>query len=104
MTSMLLLSGQLHTVLLVILCALQVADLLTTYIALASGHAHEANPLLVPVLRRFGWRLSLLFIKVAAVALLVAVNHRFGIYNGVLVILVLLYGYVVYHNYLVGEE
>ena len=82
--------------LLYIAIGLQALDFYTTYRGITSGKAHEANPLIIWVIKRLGLVPTLLLTKIAAVAMVISM---YASYPLVLLPIIALYGYVVYNNF-----
>ena len=64
-----------HLILLVVLIALQVADIATTHYVLKTGIGTEANPVLNKLFQKFGHEPVLLTTKGAFIVFLLVVQH-----------------------------
>jgi len=85
-----------NTVFLYLVIALQVADLITTYLALKNPNNHEANPLVLDVMNAIGVLPGLLFVKGSVIALLVLAGDLMPMWF--LVPLAVLYVWAVWNN------
>lgn len=86
-----------EVILLIVFCVLQVLDTYMTYKLLASGVAHEANPVMAWFMEKIGTLSGMIVPK----ALLVVFLGVFALpYPWLLGILCVLYVWVVVHNYL----
>ncbi len=90
------------TILLISALLLQVLDLVTTIVAIRSGAAHEANPVLRWFFDRIGWVASLVALKSIVCALCVALWA--GGYTVGLAVVVAAYLLVVVNNVLVLQR
>ena len=87
-----------HLALLIAFVALQIADVVTTMIALKKG-AQEGNPLLAPLFKKFGAMPVLLASKIVIVASVVTIHQTLT--NFALGLGVVVYGAVVLNNLIV---
>ena len=91
-----LLSRGLLDVLLLLVIALQVADIVTTYLIIQRG-GRELNPLIAAAMAKIGVLPALLVTKGALIALMVSVNHVEGMIY-VFAFLAALYAFVISNN------
>ena len=79
---------------------LQIGDFYTTYLCITSGKGHEANPLIAPLINKYGIVAPLVGYKLLAIII------GFFVMQSVvgIVILNLVYSYVVFQNYQIWRK
>ena len=79
---------------------LQVLDFWTTYLCITSGKGHEANPLIAPLIDKYGVVAPLVGYKLFAIII------GFFVMQSVVVIVILnlVYSYVVFQNYQIWRK
>ena len=83
-------------ILIAAIIVLQLADIVTTYLAISSGKGVEANGILAPIFKRLGLVPALLITKGAFIALLIWGAPQIPV--GLLVLMTAFYCWVIFNN------